>query len=135
MFNQNDRYRKSFANPPDKFHELNNFIGVHSGSRFIQKQKLGLGGQRPGNLQPALQTVGQVFGFFTGHVVELKDRQQIQRLVGDAFFFSAETADVQQRLRGRVGNLAVVRDADIIQYAQFLEEPDVLKGAGNAQAW
>jgi hypothetical protein len=39
---------------------------------------------------------------------------------------------VQQRFRGCVSNLAVVRDADIIQNAQFLEQPDVLKGAGNA---
>jgi len=27
-----------------------------------------------GNFQPALQTVGQVFSFFTSHVVKLKDR-------------------------------------------------------------
>jgi hypothetical protein len=39
---------------------------------------------------------------------------------------------VQERFRGCVGNLSLVRDAAVIQNAKFLEQPDVLKGAGDA---
>ena len=44
---------------PDKIGELLGLLGIHTGGRLVQQQQLGVGGQGPGDLQPALQSVGQ----------------------------------------------------------------------------
>ena len=41
---------------------------VEAGRRLVQAEQLGLGGQRPGDLEPALVAVGQVAGQLVGAV-------------------------------------------------------------------
>ncbi len=46
----------------DLFHQLLLFRAIHAGRRFVEQQKLGRGGQRPGDFQAALFAIGKLAG-------------------------------------------------------------------------
>ena len=47
----------------DKISQVLGFLWIHAGRRFIQKEQAGTGGQGSGNLQTALESVGQGGGY------------------------------------------------------------------------
>ena len=43
------------------------FLRIHARGRFVEQQQQRIGGQGPGDLQPPLSAVGQIFGQFVAH--------------------------------------------------------------------
>ena len=66
---------------PDKGGELIGLLGGHAGRGLVQQEELGVGGQGPGDLQPALLAVGQGGGQLVLYVIQPHRPQKLRHLL------------------------------------------------------
>ena len=108
-------------------------LDVHAGHRLVEEQEVGLGGQRPGELDPLLQAVGQLAHRCPADVLDLQEVDDLLDLppVLDLLGESGPVADelpeeAAAHLEGAAGH-------DVVECRHALEEGDVLEGAGDAR--
>jgi len=92
MLNQDNGQVKPFPDIFDQIHELQSFLGVHPGRRFVQEENMGFGRQRPDNLQFPLLTVGEVLRQFITFVFNLKDLKKRSAFLINATLLQVLTA-------------------------------------------
>ena len=111
---------------PDVVDDLEQFLrlgGVHAGRRFVQQQQFHVGGQRPGDLQPALFAVGQVVGFEIFLALQVDHLQQALGLLGDGLFLPPELRRAQDGLGHAVVQLPQHGRLDVVDDGHLLEQP------------
>src|SRR5437879_1895104 len=74
------------------------FLRVEAGSRLVEKQQLGIGGERASNFQPALLAVGQIAGIVLRLALEADQLEQLHRMFCDPFFFASLERGLEQRV-------------------------------------
>ena len=133
MLDQEDRHVEVVADKTDRVHQLRRLVRVHARSRLIEQQQLRIGRHGARDLQLALLAVRQVGREQVALPVEVKDLEQLDRLLGDLFLALAESADVQTRLGEGIANAVAETETDIVKHAHLAEQADILKRAGNAE--
>ena len=93
-------------------------VGVRPGHRLVEQQHLGLGGQRPGDLQPLAAGRAEAVGRRVGDEAEADALQHLARL-------GARVA--------RVGMAQEGADHDVVEHRHGLERQRHLEGAGDAE--
>ena len=78
-------------------HQVGRLARVHPGGRLVEQQELRVGGQRAGDLEPALVAVGEVLGQFVVLAGEPDEREQLA-----AFAASRSSRGAPSRARERV---------------------------------
>ena len=132
MLNHQQRFAV-VANAQQQFAKGHLLGGVHSGRRFIQRQQAWFGGQRAGNLQPPLVTIGEVAGAIVGELRDAGIVQQVPgqlaglRLLGPGPFMTGE------RGPQAVAGADVAAHHNVLQYRHVVKQPYVLEGAGDAR--
>src|SRR6185295_225118 len=85
------------ADPVDQLAQQNLFGRVHAGGRLIQGDQLRVGGQGPGDLQPALVAVREGAGLVVGVLADTDVVEQFHRALGDRGLFRLETGRAEDR--------------------------------------
>ncbi len=81
MLDQHDGDAELVAHLADELHHVGGFARVHARGRLVEHEKLGLGRQRPADLQAALLAIGEVAGEQVAAAAQPDELQQLQRLV------------------------------------------------------
>ncbi len=115
----------------DEVGQLLGLLRIHAGGRLVQQQQLGLGGQGPGDLQPALKAVGQRAGHLVLQVEQTLLLQQGHGLLPHPLLLAA----VEAKGGGEDVLLGphVLGDQYVVKHRQGGEQTDILEGAGDAQ--
>ena len=108
-------------------------VGFMPGGGFVEQQQLRLGGQRADDFQPALVAVGQTLGRFVAELAQVEDLQQFHDLPGDLCLAVAKGAAAPEGIADAVRTVQLHGGAHVVEHAHAREQPDVLKGAGDAQ--
>ena len=93
-------------------------LRVHTGSRLIQKQQFWLSCQRTGNLNPALQAVGQAGSQFIAHILKAQHMQQLFALLALALFLVCIQPEGSAQQVGRAA--AVLGDEHVLKHGLAL---------------
>ena len=134
MLNEQHGDLEHIADLHDILHQFCGLGGIHACRRLIQQQQAGIGSQRPDDLQPPLCAVRQGPGLHIGHMLHIKDAQQLQRpLMGDSFLFPI-FGQPENAGQHRVSFLVMQPDLDVVLHGQVGKQPDILKGPGDAHA-
>ena len=104
------------------------FLRVHARRRLIQDQQAGVGGQRAGDLQPALLSVGQAAGLLAFLVRQPHDLQKLHRLPAHPGFLLAVQAE--GRRQKAAAGVHMLGDQDVFKDRQVAEQADILEGTG-----
>ena len=106
-------------------------LRVHAGRRLVEQQDLGLQGHGPGDLQPALVTVGEVAGQLT---LSLADAHVLQELAGVVTGLCAPPGagrGVRMMVDSHAGlQVRVHRHHHVLLGGHQVEQPDVLERPG-----
>ena len=132
MFDQQHGDVEVVTDAADGLGQLSGLGRVHTGGRLVQKQQLRAGGQRAHDLQAALCAVGQTARRNVGEVRHVEDVQQLQRTLGALLLFLPIVRQTEEGGGQIVPQGLVQTDLDVVDDAQFLEQADVLEGAGHA---
>ena len=118
---------------PDQLEQLLLLRRVEAGGRLVQAEQLRLGGQRPGDLQPALVAVGQVAGQLVGPVARCRRSRAARRARSRPSLLLPPVPRQPEQRAGTLGLVVRVRaDHDVLQRGHLREEPDVLERPGDA---
>src|SRR5579859_2625671 len=126
--------RTAVADLADELLQGDLLRGVHARGRLVQHQQPGLGGEGPGDLEAALIPVGEVLGHLAGDVGDADERQQVAGHPFAVALLGPVPWQPQHGARHAGAVPGVGADHDVVQRGHVGEEPDVLEGAGQAQA-
>ena len=109
------------------------FLGVHAGRRLIEEQQQRVGRQGPGDFQPALGPVGQILGQFVADICRGRHSSSAR----DGLLFRLrlllfKRRQCEQGRQGRLLEMNMHADQDILDDRHIGKEADVLEGAGDA---
>ena len=121
------------ADLADEPHELVLLRRVEARRRLVQAEQLRLGGQRPGDLQPALVAVGQVLRLVGGAVGDAHELQQRHRALDGLALLAVVPRHPQQRAEHTGPVPGVGADHHVLQRRHLAEEPDVLERPRDAR--
>ena len=88
MLNEKHGDGKVISHPAEEFNELQCLGGIHSGSRFVEKEERWLERHGADDFQTALGTLRQSACLLVHHITEAKLFEQLGTHA-DVFFFSA----------------------------------------------
>ena len=115
----------------DKVCKLLSLLRVHAGSRLIQQQQFGIRSKGTGNLQTALNAVGQRAGDLVLQVEQILLCQKSFCFLPHAlFFFIAQTEGGGEDI---VLGTHVLCNQNVVKYRQLRKQPNILEGTGNAE--
>ena len=95
MLDQENGNVEGIPDPPYLMHQLGSLAGVHTGSGFIQQNHGRIGRQRPDDLQPALNAIGQASRLLVGMFRKPHEIQQLHGLLIGALFGLEVAGQVQ----------------------------------------
>ncbi len=101
--------------------------GVHAGRRLVQRQELGLRGERTRDLEPALVAVREMLRERVG---ALRDADVVEQLVGallDRLFLGAGLRVAEDRAEHVRVRAHVATDHHVLERGQVREQADVLE--------
>ena len=133
MLDEQDGHFKFVADVVDDLQQLLGLGGVHAGRRFVEEQQLHVGGQRAGDLQPALLTVGQVVGLQVLLAGEVDDFQQLLGAGGDLRLLLPVFLCAEDGVRHTVGRVLLHSGLNILDDCHLFEKADVLERPGDAR--
>ena len=131
MLNQKNSKLKLLSDKLNHLAELFSFLWVHSGSRFIQKQKLRIRSKSAGNFQLSLLTVRQIFCQLVFFTAELKDCKKFIYLFIHNLFVTAEFRQAKQNINRIYNALIMKGNADVIGNRLTVKKTDILESSGN----
>src|SRR5947199_7452785 len=107
---------------------------VEPGSRLVEEQELGIGGERAGDLQETLPPIGQRRRRTLGLIGETDKPNKLARIaLGLGLLLAGPTR--ARQCRDETGTRAhVPPDLDVLQDAEILEQLYQLKGAHQSPA-
>ena len=132
MLDQQDGHFKFIADVVDDLQQFLGLGGVHARRRFIEEQQLHIGGQRTGDLQAALLTIGQVVGLQVFLAGKVDDFEQFFGPLGDLGLLLPVLFGAEDGIGQAVGGVGLHGGLDILDDRHFFEQANVLEGAGNA---
>ena len=127
-----DHREPAVADLADEVDERLLLGGVEAGGRLVEEEDLGLGGQRPGDLEPSLVAVGQVAGGRLGAVGDADELEQASRLVLAPALLPEVPRAAEQGARDARRVPGVGAHHDVLHGGHVREQPDVLERAGHA---
>ena len=133
VFDDQEREVEAGADVADHRHQLLGLLRVHPGGGLVEDEQVGLGGQRPGDLQAALLPVGQRRGALLGHVVQPHGAEQAHALVLHPGLRLAELAGSEDGVEPGVLRADVVGGLDVLKDRHLLKEADVLERPGDPE--
>ena len=83
------------ANAVNQLAQLHLLGGIHPGSGLVQCDQLGIGGERPGNLQAALVAIRQRARLVVGKLANSHVVEQLLRALGNRRLFRLEALGAQ----------------------------------------
>src|SRR5690625_1248383 len=132
VFDQNDGGAEFFIHIQNEAAHVLFFFKVHARHGFVHQQDAGLHGQRTPQVDPFLQSVGQLahrylaVGFDFQHVDDFLDNAAVP----DFFAFGGTDAQgLQQQIAAHFHGAA---GHDVVQHAHAAEQRQVLEGAPDA---
>src|SRR5687768_3496636 len=117
------------ADAPDQLAERNALRGVHARGRLVQGEELGLGGEGPRDLEPALVAVRQAAGGLVRACADADVVEQLQRAFLDGLFLCQGALGAQHRADHPGAAAQVPADHHVLKRRQVGEQADVLEGA------
>ena len=130
---QNRQVRVLCFDIPNEVHQLEHFLRIQTRSGLVQHQNLGVGHQRAGNLNTALNAVGQIGRTGVGILVKLQQLQAVHGLLLDLFFMLPVTGQQKHGFDQAALAVVVQRHLNVVQNAQTGEQTGVLEGTGDTQ--
>ena len=128
-----DHHRDALvAHPADEVHGRRRLVGVHARGGFVEQEEAGVGGQGPGDLQPALVAVGQVLAQGVPVAGEADEGQQLGGPGLRLPLLPAEGGPPADGGEHPGPGAAVAADEDVLQGAHLGEQADVLERPGDA---
>ena len=121
------------ADLTDERHQGGGLLGVHAGGRLVEEQQLGLGGQRPGDLQPSLRSIGQALGEFVATPSQAHVLQQREALVAHGLLLLDGATRAGHHAEQAALRAAVLSHHHVLERRHLVEQADVLEGAGDAE--
>src|SRR4029077_1928436 len=94
---------------------------------------MGFRGEGPGDLEPALLSIGQVAGVVVGVTLDANKTEMLHRPLGDLALLATRKRGAEDGVPKLGLHAYVLTDFDVVEGAHVLEEPDVLKGPRDAQ--
>src|SRR5215213_3155103 len=132
MFDEENGEVEIAAQAVDEVGHLRRFLRIHSGSWLVEEEQLGLAGEGPRDLEPALITVGEIL---CGHRTLAAQANILEELPGPGTrcaLLPVDRGETQYRAERRRLQPGVHADQDVILRRHVGEESDVLKGAGDS---
>ena len=117
----------------DELHQLVLFLWIEAGRRLVEHQELGLRAKRASDLQPPLEPVGKVARVLVLVALESNKAQELPGAIADLALLAPSERRPKQRVPDLGVHPRVLPDHHVLQRRHVGKEPDVLKGAGNAQ--
>jgi hypothetical protein len=108
--------------------------GIHAGGRLIEREQQRFGGQRAGDLEPALIAVRQGARRIAGVAGDADVVEQLHRALADRALLVALGAGLEHGAPDPGARAHVTADHHVLERAHLAEQPDVLEGAGDARA-
>src|SRR5216683_3350355 len=133
VLDEGDRRAELVVDIEDEAGHVLLLLDVHAGHRLVQEQELWLGGQRPCQLHPLLEAVGQPPG---GHLADGLDLQEVYDALDGGPVLQLlplgrpPVDGVQEKVPTHLEQPA---GHDVVQHGHALEERDVLEGPGDAE--
>ena len=122
------------ADRADQVHQVVLLGRVEAGGRLVEAQQLRVGGQRAGDLQPALVAVGQVAGAFSARsAMPTNSSSAMPRSIAVSLLAAVPRQPEQRAEHGLVRCRASSADHDVLERRHLAEQPDVLERAREAQ--
>ena len=115
------------ADAPDEGGELRRLLRVHPRRRLVEEQELRLGGERAGDLEPALVTVGQRAGAVVVAPRQAAVAEQLPGALVRLGLLALDTRRLEDRPEDARLQAGVHSDEDVLDRGHLLEEPDVLE--------
>src|SRR5205823_14756585 len=109
----------------DQPHELDLLLGRETGGRLIQQEQVRSRGESPRDLEPALLAVREVAGVVLAVALDAHEREQLHGPFGAVALLPPLVRRLEQRVPALAARPAVLADADVVERAHALEEPDV----------
>ena len=104
---------------------------VHPPHGLVEEENLGLEGQRPAQLHPFLQAIGELAHRGLAYGLDLQEVDDLLDLPAVFDLFLLRRAPVNSLLQEAGFHLQVAPGHDVIKRRHTLEERDVLEGTGN----
>ena len=125
----------ALADAQQQLPELGRLLRVQAGGRLVEQQQLRLGGERAGQLDPALQAIGEAAGRLVRQVREADEVEQLQRTrARRGFLPRARRASASSEAKKPFFIRRVPAEQHVVEHGQVGEEAQVLEGAADAHA-
>ena len=108
------------------------FGGVHAGRGLVEREELRIGGERPGDLEPALVAVGQVPREVVGALGDADVLEQLEGALFDRPLLATRAGVAQHRAEHAGAGAHVPADHHVLERGEVAEQADVLERPGDA---
>jgi hypothetical protein len=108
-------------------------VVVEAGGRLVEEQKLGVAGERAGELDALAHREGQAPGRPKSECREVHERHQLLGALRDAPLLGLRPRQAQGVGDEAGRGAAVAADLDVVEHAHAVEQGDVLEGAADAE--
>ena len=112
--------------------ERRGFGGVHAGRGLVEREELRIGGERAGDLEPALVAVGQVPREVVGALGDADVLQQLEGALFDRPLLATRAGVAQHRAEHAGAGAHVAADHHVLERGEVAEQADVLERPGDA---
>ncbi len=127
MLDQEDRQFEPFLDFVDQRHEFRRLARIHPRRRFVQQKQSRLRGERPRDLEFALQPVGQTRRLLVRQSAQTEDLEELERLALNLALLAPEARRAHDRVQQTVIHMLVVGDLHVFEHTQVAQESDILK--------
>src|SRR6185503_10704332 len=120
------------AHAADQLAERDALRRIHAGRGLVEREQLGLGGQRAGNFQTALVAVRQAAGRMVRFAADAHVVEQLQRPALNLLFLRQGALVAEDRAEHAGSRTRVAADHHVFERGKIHEQADVLEGAADA---
>ena len=132
VLDQQHRQTELAAQEIDELGQDLGLARIHPGGRLVQEEELRLGGERAGDLEPALVPVREILRQLLILAAKPDELEQLQGPRPGAALFRPHARRPEDRPRHRRREPRVLADQDVVEDRHVLEEPDGLERPGDA---
>ena len=134
VLDEQDRDAELVAQALHEAREVRGLLRVHPGGRLVEQQQLGLGRQRPRDLDAALVAVGEVRGELVVQArLQADVRQHLGRLLAHLALLPADPRRPEDRAEQPGLHPRVLADHDVLERRHRPEQADVLERPRDAE--